>query len=327
MLVVSNYHYIREDFSARHPSIFGLTPKQFQAQLAELSGHGSFISRDELLEFRHKPLNKNYILITFDDGLKEQYELAKPILDEMGIPFIFFINTANFRERKLSLVHKIHLLRSRISSRELLRELNTRSFGELTTREKTMATAHYNYDQEQTAEFKYLLNFKMSVREQQEFISPLFSQLFDEEKTASDLYFDQHMLQALHRQNVLGSHSDHHLPLGQLSEEKLKKELQNTQDFFSSNFGKSAEVISYPYGSPEACLGISEETEKAGFRIGFTMERAVNESLQQDSLLLSRFDCNDLPLGKNDLFKGENIFNKPLSRNWYKNENSAFNQR
>ncbi len=96
MLIVSNYHYIREDFTAKHPSIFGLTPKQFRLQMEELSKAGSFISQKDLLKFRNKKFDKNYILITFDDGLKEQYELAKPILDAMGIPFIFFINTANF---------------------------------------------------------------------------------------------------------------------------------------------------------------------------------------------------------------------------------------
>ncbi len=123
MLVVSNYHYIREDFTADYPSIFGITPKQFRLQLEELSKVGNFISQEELLNFRNKKFDKNYLLITFDDGLKEQYELAKPILDEMGIPFIFFINTSNYQEKTVSLVHKIHLVRSRLSSEDILQEL------------------------------------------------------------------------------------------------------------------------------------------------------------------------------------------------------------
>lgn len=163
MLIVSNYHYIREDFKAEYPSIFGLTPKQFRLQLEELSKAGSFISQKDLLKFRDKKFDKNYILITFDDGLKEQYALAKPILDAMGIPFIFFINTANFVEKKVSLVHKIHLLRSRLSSAEIMMELSEISSFELSPREKALAVFHYNYDEEQTALLKYLLNFKMSL--------------------------------------------------------------------------------------------------------------------------------------------------------------------
>ena len=90
MLCVGNYHYIRTGFKAKYPSIFGFTPSQFKMQLENLSKYGEFISQPELLQKIEQPLQKNYILITFDDGLKEQYEIAKPILDEMGIPFIFF---------------------------------------------------------------------------------------------------------------------------------------------------------------------------------------------------------------------------------------------
>lgn len=326
MLVVSNYHYIREDFTAKYPSIFGVTPKQFRGQLEKLATYGSFISEEELLGFRDKPFDKNYILISFDDGLKEQYELAKPILDEMGIPFLFFINTANFLDKSVSLVHKIHLLRSALSAEEILQELSGITPGKLSERERALAVSHYNYDEEQTAELKYLLNFKMGIPEQQAFIAPLFSQLYDEKEVASGLYFDDHMLQVLKEQGRLGSHSHRHLPLGVLSGEELRKELEETQEFFRSRFGEPATAISYPYGSAEASLGISREVKAAGFKLGFTMERAVNASLQKEPWLLSRFDCNDLPMGKNDLFTKKRLFDNPHLRKWYQHESSFIDQ-
>jgi len=327
MLIVSNYHYIREDFTAKHPSIFGLTPKQFRLQMEELSKAGSFISQKDLLEFRYKKFDKNYILITFDDGLKEQFELAKPILDAMGIPFIFFINTANFDEKKVSLVHKIHLLRSRLSSAEILMEFSNISLFELTPREKALAVFHYNYDEAQTALLKYLLNFKMSLPQQQEFINPLFDQLFEESSLNSELYFNEEMLQVLNDQDALGSHSHNHVPLGNISSEELQKELKHTQDFFRQKFGKPAMSLSYPYGSLEASSAIQEQVSAHGFKLGFTMERAMNNSLEEDSLLLSRFDCNDMPLGKNELLKVEKLFQESQLRNWYKNENSITHKR
>ena len=322
MLIVSNYHYIREDFSAKYPSIFGLTPKQFRRQLEELAQHGSFISQKELYEFRSKPFDKNYILITFDDGLKEQFELAKPILDEMGIPAIYFINTSNFEGQNVSLVHKIHLLRSRLSSEDILQELKKVQTVSLSEKDKNAAISHYNYDQEQTAILKYVLNFKLTLTEQDHFISPLFDTLFEEEKVATELYLEKDMLLKLNRSGSLGSHSHRHVPLGQLSLEELRTELERTQKYFQKTFGKASGSISYPYGSHEASSGISEEIKKSGFQLGFSMERAANKNLQQDSLLLSRFDCNDLPLGKNDLFKGKNIFENPFFRKWHTYEDS-----
>lgn len=327
MLIVSNYHYIRENFSAKYPGIFGLTPEQFRRQLEELSRHGEFISAKDLLRYRDRPFESDHILITFDDGLKEQYELAKPILDEMGIPAMFFINTENFQEKKVSLVHKIHLLRSRLSSEEILEELKKQEVETLTEKEKAIALFHYNYDVEQTAILKYLLNFKMSPPVQEAFISPLFDLLFEEQQVVSELYFDTKMLLDLDNTNSLGSHSHSHVPLGKLPKEELLKELKNTQTFFREHFGRTTEIISYPYGSEEACRGISEKTENAGFKIGFTMERAANRNIQEGPLLLSRFDCNDLPLGKNDLFKGKNVFVNPPQRKWHRNESSFTNKR
>ncbi len=327
MLIVSNYHYIREDFSTKYPSIFGLTPKQFRMQLEALSKVGSFISQKELLEFRNKKFDKNYILITFDDGLKEQYEFTKPILDSMGIPFIFFINTANFSERKVSLVHKIHLVRSLLSSREIIEELLKISPFQLNPQEKAIAVFHYNYDDEQTALLKYLLNFKLSLPQQKKFIDPLFNQLFDEKSLNSELYFDEQMLQVLNEQDALGSHSHNHVPLGTTAIEDLQKELKQTQTFFQQNFGKPAISISYPYGSLEASSTISEQVSAHGFKLGFTMERAMNKSMEDDSLMLSRFDCNDMPLGKNELLKPEKLFQESQLRNWYKNEHSITHKR
>lgn len=327
MLVVSNYHYIREDFTADFPSIFGITPKQFKLQLEELSKVGNFISQQELLNFRNKKFDKNYLLITFDDGMKEQYELAKPILDEMGIPFIFFINTSNFQEKTVSLVHKIHLVRSRLSSEEILKELQQFQGLNLSSNDKALAIAHYNYDDEQTALLKYLLNFKLSVPQQLEFIDPLFNQLFEEPKVVSELYMDEVMLQDLNKRNFLGSHSHNHLPLSKLSSETLEQELMNTQEFFLEKFNRPAVSISYPYGAFEACTEIKEQINAHNFKLGFTMERAKNESLVIDSLMLSRFDCNDMPLGKNELFTAENLFQNNLKRNWYRNENNFTHKR
>src|SRR6185437_6964047 len=108
MLVAGNYHYIRPGFEAPYPGIFGVTPPQFESQLARLSKIASFVSSADIvnaLESGH-PLPENALLITFDDGLKEQFEFALPILDKMGIPAVFYINTSNISESKIYLFIK-----------------------------------------------------------------------------------------------------------------------------------------------------------------------------------------------------------------------------
>ena len=88
--------------------------------------------------------------------------------------------------------------------------------------------------------------------------------------------------------------------------------------------GHKLDAISYPYGSFSACQKVSKIAKENNFKLGFTMERALIADLQEDPLLISRYDANDLPLGKGDLFKENKLFSKPTYRNWY--ENSAIYQ-
>lgn len=321
MLAVANFHYIRENFSTKYPSIFGLTPKQFKSQLKELSKYGNFVSQQEVLKGISQ--HEKAILITFDDGLREQFELAKPILDEMGIPFICFVNTSNFTDRKVSLVHKIHLLRTVISPANLEKEIKNISSVELKDEEIEKAVAHYNYDDEDVARLKYLLNFRLRITEQKKIIEPLFLKYFEEEETVSELYMDENQLKVLWEEDRLGSHGHGHDPLGLLSREEVLNDLAKTQDYFETKFGKKALTFSYPYGSYEACKNLSLPLKKHGFKIAFTMERAVNKVVVKNSFMLARFDCNDLPGGKGNLLKENELFSNPYFAKWHDYEDGT----
>lgn len=317
MLIVANYHYIRENFASTYSSIFGVTPNQFENQLKELSKYGDFISQEKLLEIKNEPLDKNHILISFDDGLSEQFELAKPILDKLGIPFVFFVNTENFKDEKVSLVHKIHMLRSKISSIEIIDFIANNFQVKFTEEHKKMANINYNYDNESTAKLKYLLNFCLTIEEQEKIINPLFKEVFNEKKVASTLYFDKTQLKTLFEKGNIGSHGHQHLPLGLYSELEITNDFSISQDYFFKNFGKKAAMVSYPYGSKEACKNVKNIASKNGFEFGFSMERAVNLNLKEP-LMMARFDCNDLPGGKNNLFKNKDIFIDSNKSKWYR---------
>lgn len=303
MLTVSNYHYIREDFSAPFPSIFGITPVSFENQIVLLNTIGKIISPDYLIDNIDFILNSedNYILITFDDGLREQYEVAKPVLDKHKIKALYFINSINHIEKEVSLVHKIHLVRSQTQPTILLKYIETKLSDydiKLSQTEKEKAVSHYNYDDVHSACLKYLLNFKLTSIQLKSIIDSLFFEKFDSEKICNDLYMNQQQLQDLADGNMLGSHSHSHFALGLLSPKDIESEMFKTINFLNS-FKKNVDlIISYPYGSKDACSSpVPEIAAVLGHKIGFTMERGSNVS-NANKLLLKRFDCNDLLGGK-----------------------------
>jgi len=298
MLTVSNYHYIRLDFKTKYPSIFGLTPNEFRQQLNLLKNQGNFIHPNDLVSDLNAILQSkdNNLLITFDDGLKEQFDLALPILDELGIPAVFFVNSINLEEKKVSNVHKIHLLRSIISASEFLDKFIDMPFSRL---EKKNAREIYRYDDEKSAALKYILNFKLDFKQQEQVVNSLFDLHFDENVILDSLYMTEQNLIELADKGYLGSHTHSHYPLGLLGADSIKTELEKTKIYLDKLTGSNINIVSYPYGTPESCTDlVAHLAKKTGHEIGFTTKRGVN-TLNENPLLLNRFDCNDLTGGKN----------------------------
>ncbi len=300
MLTVSNYHYIREEFHSKYPSIFGVTPKQFKKQLSLFKNQGDFVTIKDLNADIDSILvsKNNYFLITFDDGLKEQYKYGYPIMETLDIEGYFFVNSMNNKDKKVSLVHKIHLLRSIINPSEFIKKVLQISKLKYTLKDKIRAAEIYVYDEKISAELKYILNFLIPFKIKEMIINKLFEKYFDEKNTVEELYMNTKEIIYLANKNFIGSHSHSHYPLGLLENKEIEFELQESKKYLEKITEKIIDVISYPYGTKEACTEeVVSLSDKEGYSLGFTTERGVNK-INQNLLLLKRFDCNDLIGGK-----------------------------
>ncbi|WP_395065222.1 polysaccharide deacetylase family protein [Flavobacterium sp.] len=301
MLTVSNYHYIRPNFNTKYPSIFGVTPDEFEKQLLTLKNHGDFISPIDLVSNLEMVLksNVNYFFVTFDDGLREQHKYALPVLNNHKIPAVFFANSRNFQDEKVSTVHKIHLLRSILSPLDFIKEINKLGFFLQIDIDQEKAKKIYIYDDAQSAVLKYILNFKINFVEQERMIKVIFDSFFDENEILNELYMSKDEVVELSNKGYLGSHTHNHFPVGMLDKKEMKYELENSKLYFEKLTNSTIELLAYPYGTPEAStIEAANIATEVGYKIGFTTTRGVNTN-QQNNLLLHRFDCNDLPGGKN----------------------------
>jgi peptidoglycan/xylan/chitin deacetylase (PgdA/CDA1 family) len=306
MLTVSNYHYIRENFVALYPSIFGITPDKFRKQLVLLKNQGNFITPNNLVGNIKEVLKSkdNYFLITFDDGLKEQFDYALPILDELNIPAIFFINSINHIEKKVSLAHQIHLVRSVISSEVLFENLVKDIGRKLNHQEVQQAHQFYRFDNPKSAELKYFLNVLLDFATQEKFINSIFTKHFNENEVLESLYMNANEIQQLIQRGSIGSHTHTHLPLGIYDEQTILYELETTKKYLENIGGLAIDCVAYPYGTKEAATEeVGRLAKQVGYKLGFTTKPAANNS-SNNLLLLNRFDCNDLVGGKNYIETG-----------------------
>lgn len=323
MLIAVNFHYIREESNYPFSAIHGLSAAQFKSQIQSLGKEGTFVSQDDIRHFlaHESELPERSILVTFDDGLREQYEIAYPILQELGVPAVFYVNPLNIQEGKISNVHQVHLLRSFVSTADMLDGLGKLDLPlQLTDAERQTAVTHYNYDSAEEAVLKYILNFKMDFHTKDEVVNRLFEETFSAEETKrfhESFYMTDHMLWDLSEDGCLGSHTYSHQPLGLLSPEELDAEFEKSRAFFESKGLAMPRTVSYPYGSRASCAQpVLDKAKEFDFEFGFTMERAGNIQVRENALNLARFDCNDVIGGKSNLFEEGRMFDQIPVASW-----------
>ena len=325
MLVAINHHYVRESFEAPHPAVHGLTPQGLRAHLESLSRLGEFVSplevRDAVAGCGKLP--EQALLITFDDGLKEQHDLAWPILKDMGIPAIFFVNTGPIAERTVSLAHKIHILRSEMPPEDFEAELRRVAVSdgvEIDASDQGKSVAQYRYDTSENARLKYLLNFVLDRDTLARLLARLFVArfgAFEEARRSRALYMERSEIYNLAQDGAIGSHGHEHLPLGLLDADESRSMIEQSTRLLEEWTGLAPFAFSYPYGSRESCAGsVVEQLEQSGFDYALTMERAANFDLSRP-MLMARFDANDMPGGKAPLADAASFFESVPGRSWH----------
>jgi peptidoglycan/xylan/chitin deacetylase (PgdA/CDA1 family) len=335
MLIAVNYHYIRPCFEYPFPGIHGITPAQLEAQLKSLSTIGQFVDgRTIQAAIRGTgSIPERAFIITFDDGLREQYEHAWDVLWRLGIPALYFLNTAPIANSTVLTVHKIHLLRASVhptAFKEMLyRYAHHQDINLSKHIDEEVATSHYKYDSVDAAKLKFLLNFVLTQDQQTQLIDACFEDVFLEQecKISQNLYLDKSRIIEIGNNESIGTHTHGHLPLGLLSAEKIKEQICLSLDHLQDWTGYRPYTLSYPYGSREtATLEVSNIAAECGIDYAFTTERAGNIDLTCP-LFLARLNNNDLPGGKAAKWSLAELFETIEAAQWYRPNRLQENKR
>lgn len=95
------YHGVEERLVNAQVQTLHIPIKSFERQMAFLRKHRQIISLDELQSSlsRGDPLDPSHVLITFDDGYKNNRSVVAPLLESLGFPFAVFVSTRHIEER------------------------------------------------------------------------------------------------------------------------------------------------------------------------------------------------------------------------------------
>lgn len=308
MLLVVNFHYIGPEGQYPYPGIFPTPGEELRAQLELLGRSFHFVSGEDLVGALKddRSLPGRACMITFDDGLREQYEVAAPILDSLGVRGVFFVCTQPVHEGVGLVVHKMHRMRATRSPEAFLQQAVTTA-GRLGVKldlnqvDDEKANQQYLYDNLPTKRLKYLFNHVLPFEDFSRLVSAMFREEMDEREFCDEMYMNEAQIRDLGSRHTIGSHSHFHGPLAALRVEEILVNLRRSREILNDITAGDVRLVSYPYGGPTAVSPeVGRSAREAGFLAGFTMERSFNQTLFEPHLL-ARVSTNDALGGKDPL--------------------------
>jgi len=304
------YHFIRDLKHSRYPEIKGLDLALFKHQLQYISKYYKVVQMEDVIEAlkSYKRLPKNSLLLTFDDGLKEHFEVVFPILDRLGFQGSFFPPGKAIYEHKVLDVHKISFVLASVKDKNQLIDDIHSLMDKYRTEYKLKPNEHYyekvasrrGFDHEQVVLIKSLLQKNLPKKLRETIINNLFSKYvgIDEAVFSRELYMDVEQLKCLIRQGMyLGNHGWNHYRLNGVPAAQQAEEIDLSLNFLEILGCNNAQwVMSYPYGEYDSSL--TNLLKRRGCALALTTQVGIANLATCAPYGFPRLDTNDLPKNK-----------------------------
>lgn len=283
-LAALNYHRVLDGPSGLDEGVVSASCAEFDRQMALVARHASAISIDDLCAALDggRALPKNPVLLTFDDGYLDNYELALPILRKHGVRATFFITTNYIGTNRLPWWDRVAYLMRHTRFQELkLRYPRELSLSLATPNARRLAQRTVLHVIKRT----YGLDMDRFLQE----LEAAAGLAIDEPALAKRLFMDWDHVRGLHRAGMdLGAHTMSHRVLQTLVLAEAEREIMGSQRILTEQIGEPMRAIAYPVGYPLGRFsGLWELVAKAGFSLGFTFVPGlieVNEDVDRFNL-------------------------------------------
>ncbi len=286
-LLVFAFHRVASDVgyvSRFDHTMYSTYASEFEAHLKKLLKIASPISEDQLIASINSngniQLPKRAFMITFDDGYKDNYEIAMPILKKLGIPGVFFLPTKAIEDRTLGWWDLIYWC---------LKSTNKKSI--------TVRGQVYNLLSDVTAVAESFTSMikNRPFQETQTLVSEIQDacevDLPTLEDQSAELMTWDNAKSCLDNGISIGSHTNTHRVLSQLTVAEQKEELITSKKILEEKLGSKINSIAYPVGGYEHFTQSTKSlAESAGYKVAYSFLTGINHASKVDSFDVKRID-------------------------------------
>ncbi len=276
-LLVLNYHRIRpSDFqfaTAFDDGVYNLNLDEFARQIRWLKDNTRILSEKELLDhcqngrFISPKTSTPCVLITLDDGYRDNYTLAYEALKYYQVPAILFVATQMVHNRQLPWWDIIAYLIKKCTKPFI--QFGGQQFPMGNQKKEAIVFFQSLMKQKQYEHTKYLLP---ELADACEVAFPTL------ESQDAEILTWQEIREMAQNNIAIASHTHTHRVLSTLTPSAQKEEMILSKLIIEENIGQPVFSISYPVGEPHY---ITAETPviaaSSGYLLGFTTNTGVNE--------------------------------------------------
>lgn len=271
-VVVLNYHRIRPDdegFSTPFDDgVYEPTVSQFDAQMRWLKQHLRVLTEAELIDGLRagRGPGEMCVLITIDDGYRDSFTRAYPVLRNHRVPAIFFVPSALIELRRVGWWDRLAYI------------LKKSAKGQLTFEGRTLDLTHGREEA-----FRFL---KQRMIDQMSYGR---GNLLDDLAQAAavdppnrpdqdrELMTWEQLAEVRQHDIAIGSHTHNHPILSRLTVEQQREELTVSKALITRRTGGPVRSIAYPTGGREHFNAETRRIAKeVGYELGFSFYSGYN---------------------------------------------------
>jgi peptidoglycan/xylan/chitin deacetylase (PgdA/CDA1 family) len=283
-------HRVTSELPRRVPGQASLemTPGQLEETIRFFASlNYDFISPAQLPPYLQQPRAKNkFVMFTFDDGYRDNLEVAYPIFKQHGVPFTIYV-AASFPERKAVLWW--YLLDDLILSQEHLQI-------QIDGGEKQFDCSTLEGKKNASQNLRRLIKYA-DASEYESIIHSVFDPYgLDLHKKTEELALTWGEITRLSQDPLvtIGSHSMNHYTLKKLPKETALDEISRSKRIIQEHIRKPVEHFAYPYGERnEAGEREFRLVKECGFKTAVTTR--FNNVFPGYRYYLDRLPRYDLP--------------------------------
>ena len=281
------YHRVNDD---QDPYFYAMGVSRFRAEMEYLAKNFHLVSLDQLAGGQLPTNGNKYcVAVTFDDGYRDNFLYAFPILQKLGIPATIFLTTGYIESGELPWYDQVRL------AFKLTRQprIGLREIGGPDSALET--------EQARLGALAYTLNWLRQTDEPTR--ARLLQELFRALRAPSPLNLPNTLLaweeiRQMSRQGItFGAHTVTHPVLSSLPVPRLEEEILGSKKTVEKRLQRPIQHFAYPFGKKaDFSAEAKQVVQSAGFLTAVTTISGVNDP-QQDRYELKRFCLREPDLG------------------------------